>query len=185
MVDCYLRDQNDMELYKEYLDGSHGSYSLKIDLETSREVDFECDAIRDATYEAAALIKSAVMTEIIRNDPECIEKAKIQKEMLLATFPTSIQFTYKEIPNGYCSDWCCKHLPWFIVFTYIGPITIGWRKRVINIFWGETSATKSANELFPREDVTKEGRLIHAWSYEDAKRYIKVILDSVSTDGKA
>ena len=82
----------------------------------------------------------------------------------------------EEIPNGYCNRYCCKHLPWFVVTTKVGRITIGWRKRVINIDWEGSAITKKANELFPQEDVTKGDKLIHAWGYEKAKEYIGVLL---------
>lgn len=106
-----------------------------------------------------------------------MKQAKEEKEKLLSLFPDK-SFVL-EIPNGYCSDWCCKHLPWFTVTTKVGPITIGWRKRVISIDWKQTVRTKTSNELFAKEDVTKEYKLIHAWSYEDAKRYVNAIINSV------
>lgn len=165
-------------IYGEESWGSYGAFKSELRVGTSKEVDFETDSIRSAVYKANALIKAAVMGEMIKNDPKAMKRAANEKKELLSLFPVPGTINFKEIPNGYCSDWCCKHLPWFTAFTNIGPITIGWRKRVISIDWIETSQTKTAHELFPNEDVTKEGKLIHAWGYDKAKEYIKVILGS-------
>lgn len=104
-------------------------------------------------------------------DEESIRHGKEMKEKILSLFDGAI--FVEEIPNGYCSQACCIHYPWFIVTTKIGHIKIGWRKRVINIDWSKTNQKKSANELFPNEDVTKEGHSIHAWGYDKAKEYLK------------
>jgi hypothetical protein len=60
--------------------------------------------------------------------------------------------------------------------TKVGPITIGWRKRVISISWKNTDVKQTANQLFPNKDTTKEGHLIHAWGYDKAKEYINRLL---------
>ena len=104
------------------------------------------------------------------------KRAAEEKVAILALFPGT-PFV-EEIPNGYCSQYCCKHLPWFIVTTQVGRVKIGWRKRVIQIDWSETRNTKNSEELFAKEDVTKEAKMIHAWSYEDAKRYLEAIIAS-------
>lgn len=70
---------------------------------------------------------------------------------------------------------CCANRPWLIVTTKIGRIKIGWRKSVIQIDWSDSTVNDFADELFPDEDVTKSGRVIHAWSLEDAVKYLKVI----------
>jgi hypothetical protein len=67
--------------------------------------------------------------------------------------------------------------PWYKVTTRKGVITLGWRKRVIEISW-EPSVNNEADELFPGEDVTKIGRTIHAWGYDKAKQYISRLLSS-------
>jgi hypothetical protein len=70
------------------------------------------------------------------------------------------------IPNGYCPCNVCP--PWFEVTTDVGIITIGWRKRVINIEWGNNNYL----HLFKAEDVTKDEHGIHAWGYERAIEYL-------------
>lgn len=77
----------------------------------------------------------------------------------------------KQIPSEYSSN---DFIPWLIVTTSKGPIKIGWRKRVINIDWSESNIQDT--DLFPDEDVTKGERYIHAWSYEDAKRYVGILM---------
>lgn len=72
------------------------------------------------------------------------------------------------IPNGYCP---CEHCaPWFRFKTHLGEITIGWRKRVINIDWSDTG--QDLHLLFCSEDVTKGPHHIHAWSKEKAIDYL-------------
>lgn len=100
--------------------------------------------------------------------------ANAQREQLLACFPDNI--FVEAMPNGYCSRWCCKHLPWFKVTTEAGVFVIGWRKRVIHLEWTGVPNSKLAEELFPNEDVTKGERYIHAWSYDQAEGYIATII---------
>lgn len=76
----------------------------------------------------------------------------------------------KEIENGYSKDHV--NSPWLDVYTKIGPITIGWRSSVISIDWEGSDNKTPADELFPNEQCTKYGRLIHAWGLEKARDYI-------------
>ena len=72
------------------------------------------------------------------------------------------------IPNGYCPCEYCA--PWFKFKTHLGEITIGWRKRVINIDWSDTR--QDLHLLFCSEDVTKDNFHIHAWGKEKAIDYL-------------
>lgn len=81
--------------------------------------------------------------------------------------------TYELIPNEYCSDSCCAHLPWIMFHTPLGDIKIGWRKRVIEITWQENCHEFNVLELFADEDVTKGDNYIHAWGYEKLYEYLK------------
>lgn len=58
---------------------------------------------------------------------------------------------------------------WWFVKTCAGWIKIGWRKRVINIDWTDTPV----RVLLNNEQTTMSECLIHAWSTEDALRYLK------------
>ena len=81
------------------------------------------------------------------------------------------------IPNQYCG---CDHCaPWYNVSTEHGTITIGWRKRVINIDFSQTGL-REFPKILAREDVTKGCGYIHAWGEEKAKEYLSAIRESVT-----
>lgn len=152
--------------------GQYGIFKLEIRVNT--EDGYEpTEPERIALYSAADAIKSAFMKARIARDPECAKAAERERAGLLGLFTAPI--FVEEIPNGYCKQWCCAHLPWFRVTTKKGIIELGWRKRVIQIEWHKDVAG-NAKELFPAEEVTKGENYIHAWSLEDAQRYINLIL---------
>lgn len=163
-------------LYKEQSCGSYGAFDIEITVAATKLPDLTQEPIRYATYDAVKLVKSAVMAAVVQANPDAMERKRVERLELLALFNAPI--LVEEIPNGYCSDWCCRHLPWFVVTTQIGRFKIGWRKRVILLDWSQTVGTKTSDELFKAEDVTKDTRMIHAWSLEDAKRYVETIVAS-------
>jgi hypothetical protein len=78
--------------------------------------------------------------------------------------------------NAYCPCDVCP--PWYLAqVDNITPITIGWRKRVINIDWEESG--KDLAGLFTSEDVTKGSGYIHAWGYDKAAEYLSKILPAL------
>lgn len=154
--------------------GGYGAFGIKILVASSNMPNLSQNAIQGAAYKAADLITAEVRAASIAVNPTEKERALRQRKELLSVFPDKI--FVEEIPNGYCSDWCCRHLPWFKVTTEVGRFEIGWRKRVIHINWTETVGTKTAEELFPEEGTTKEGKMIHAWSLEKAGEYISTIM---------
>ena len=119
-------------------------------------------------------IEEAIMRETLRLDPEEVKLKEEQRAKLMACFGNFANYA-DEIPNGYCNRWCCSMLPWYVVGTPKGLVTIGWRKRVIQISWAPR-VNGFADELFPGEDVTKIDRTIHAYGYDKAKAYISRIL---------
>lgn len=165
------------QLYNLSSMGTYGAFSLDITVGAPALPDLTEPAIRDAAYKAAALIESAVMASVVMADPKAQERAKGVRAGLMALFGTELIYV-EELPNGYCSEWCCRHLPWFKVTTRVGHFVVGWRKRVINIDWTETSGTETSTELFPGEDVTKWDRAIHAYGLDKASDYIKAIINS-------
>lgn len=156
--------------------GGGGSYGIKILVAASNLPDLSTAAINFAAYEAANLVTAEVRAAIIAQDPVALLRKKNDRENLLAIFPGRI--FVEAIPNGYSSDWHSRHLPWFVVTTEIGRFKIGWRKRVIHLEWTETICTETAEQLFPSEDVTKDGRMIHAYGYDKARQYVEAIIAS-------
>ncbi len=104
-----------------------------------------------------------------------LERAQKERHQLELCFELAglTPAVFTPIPNGYCSQPCCAHLPWFRVETMKGVITIGWRKRVINIDWSETGNTIEPEKW--QEDVTKDKTSIHAWGYGKAIQYLEVL----------
>ena len=69
-----------------------------------------------------------------------------------------------DIKNKYYGDTS----DWLLIKTEYGLIELGWRKRVISIDWSDTNI-----EYLVADDVTKDEYSCHAWSYEDAIKYLK------------
>jgi len=131
------------------------------------------DEHRNAARRAGEKLEDELMRITVKDDPVRKERAAKERADLLACFDGTIHV--KEIPNGYCSRWCCSHLPWFVVTTSSGPITIGWRKRVIQIDYSGTDVLHDAAALFPGENVTRDGQMIHAYGYDKARAYLRII----------
>lgn len=153
--------------------GKLGEFGLRIYVSINREL---TDGEKTIMNQAGNQIMGKLLENSIKADPQSMEHAAKEKKDLLACFPEPVYV--KEITNGYCSAPCCAHRPWFIVTTKVGPITIGWRKRVIVVDWSKSDVTKDAWDLFGKEDTTKEGRMIHAWGYDKAKEYVVAILNN-------
>jgi len=152
--------------------GSNGVFKLEIRVNTEPGYELTKEE-RRACYDAEKLLEEAFMRARLARDPKAAERATAERSELIGCFPDPI--FVETIPNGYCPNYCCAHLPWFVVTTRKGRVTIGWRKRVIQISWDECVAAP-AEELFPTEDVTKSGRMIHAWSTEKAQEYVATLL---------
>jgi hypothetical protein len=129
---------------------------------------------------AADEILSALHVETLRLNPEACAEAAKEKAAILDCFRDR---NYVEpIPNGYCNQWCCHFKPWYIVTTRLGRIKIGWRKSVLHLEWTDSVIGKTADRLFPNEEVypgcavTKYDKVIHCHGYEKAKQYIDVLM---------
>lgn len=101
------------------------------------------------------------------------ERARMEETFAKAGYPKVNLIT---IPNKYCP--CDRCPPWYLAQVNDStPITIGWRKRVINIDWEQSG--KNLEGLFESEDVTKGGGYIHAWGYDKASEYLAKILPAL------
>lgn len=156
--------------------GDHGSFGIKILISLDGKVPGNLTTSESVVLtNAAEKLQYVFMREKLCRDPRTAEETTRNYNDIVGLFPQPIFI--EEIPNGYCSQWCCAHLPWFIVTTSVGRITAGWRKRVIQISW-EPSVAEAAESVFLNEDVTKNGRLIHAWGLEKARQYVNHLLSS-------
>ena len=118
-----------------------------------------------------------------RNYRKLTEIDKFTRQLMSMLYKES-DYQFELLPNGYCSQDCCSHIPWFLFHTIDGDIKIGWRKRVISIEWQENYKPFDMNELFGTENVTKweEGgkRGIHAWGKDPALEYLIKVREAVN-----
>lgn len=159
------------QLYK--MEGVGDPLSLGIDIKVHAPAG-KTEGLTMAAYKAAHILEEQITRDFYANSKEAQEYAASVKCQLLACFPEGHIFA-RPIPNGYCDRACCEHKPWYDVTTRLGVIRIGWRKRVIAIDWKDSTVTAKAEALFPAEDVTKYERTIHAWGYEKAREYLRVL----------
>lgn len=158
------------------IEGRWGNTDLGIKLMVAGDLpdDMKAEGIDNLVWNFVDKLKDEILAQRIAENPQTAINAKEEKDQLLACFPEHI--FVDEYPNGYLNNsYYFRHLPWFVVTTKLGRIKIGWRSRVINIDWSDSIIDETAEELFPDEDVTKIGKVIHAWSLEDAKRYIETL----------
>jgi hypothetical protein len=154
--------------------GGDGYFGLEIKLYIPREL---TDNDHRAIREAARKLESALDHETKLVDPKYIKQkqdwltAARQCFMVAGIGPIYTE----ETENLYWGEGNAPEDPWLIVTTEFGVITFGWRKRVISIDWSKSKLKATADELFPDEDVTKQGCLIHAWGYDKAAEYLKVL----------
>lgn len=119
-----------------------------------------------------------------RNYRRLLEVDKLTRCLMDIVYKKT-DYTFDLLPNGYCSQKCCSHIPWILFHTIDGDIVVGWRKRVISIEWQENYKPFNLKELFKDEDVTKwtyenGKRGIHAWGKEKAYEYLTKVLKNVN-----
>lgn len=160
--------------------GDAGSFGVKIMLAGDAvDIAFNQKAERMLSRQAEEIFKGLAAAKIAA-DPKTAEKVAATCAQLLECFSGQEIFV-EPIQNEYCKDWCCRHKRSYIVVTRKGPIKIGWRKSVISIDWSNSQILATADALFPTENVTKDGRLIHAWGYDKAHEYVTRLLDPQTT----
>lgn len=150
-----------------YFEESFGrnNYGIQILVSVPRELN-ERDKAK--SYRWADEIRKWLTAETERLDPVRQEDRVATKNQLLDCFGNK-EIYVEEIPNEYCED---DMDPWFIVTTTQGHFKIGWRKRVIVLNWSKTKIHQTSEILFPNEDTTKDGQMIHCWGYEKLTEYI-------------
>lgn len=114
------------------------------------------------------------------------------------------------VPNGYWPDTYTiarAREPWCELRTRHGTLVFGWRKRVIELSWSDVQERRlaalresekmgrhdaaravelllDARTMFPKEDVTRDGPLIHAWNKDKFVQYLRTlnaVLDGVAS----
>lgn len=159
--------------------GNRGSYGIKVFVKLGRDL---TDEDQTTFYKAQDFLQAGLLKETIRLDPDTAKTAAVERAAITALFPCPI--FVEEIPNGYCSQYCCAFKPWFVITTSVGRIKIGWRKSVINIDWSDSAIKGRASEIFPNEEAwpgyetTQGDKYIHAHGYGDAKKYIARLMVS-------
>lgn len=76
-----------------------------------------------------------------------------------------------ETPNQYWQGKSDIRGPWWLIITNAGVIRIGWRKRVIEIDWSDVGRHVDVTN----DEVTKDGTLVHAWTYPKALEYLTTL----------
>lgn len=106
-----------------------------------------------------------------------ITEVDILNRRIIGSVYNARDYEFELLPNGYCKEACCEHIPWMKFSTIDGDIIIGRRKRVISIEWQETYKPFALEELFGDENVTKweenGKRGIHANNPEKAYEYLR------------
>lgn len=152
-------------------------FGLKMFVKTDHKL---TDEERGAFSRAGDAIRSAVMKESVRIDPKTASSAELERAEIVNLFSGLI--FVEEIPNGYCSQYCCAFKPWFVVTTSRGRIKIGWRKSVIHLEWTDSAIKGDAEDIFPKEEAwpgyetTQYDKTIHCHGYEKAREYIGRLL---------
>lgn len=153
--------------------GDIGCYGIKVYVKLGRNLTEED---RITFYKAQDLLQEGLLKETIRVNPDTAKSAAVERAEITALFPCPI--FVEEIPNGYCSRYCCAFKPWFVITTSVGRIKIGWRKSVIHLEWTDSIIKGAAKDIFPNEEAwpgyetTQYDKVIHAHGYEAAKKYI-------------
>lgn len=127
--------------------------------------------------EAMCTMEQDLLAESTRNHPDNIAWKERWLREARAMFASAglVSIHVREIDNEYCGPKCCPHRVWLLVTTRVGVVKVGWRKRVLVVDWSASDVTKTAADLFADENTTKDGRMIHAWSYEKATEYLTKI----------
>lgn len=160
---------------REYIGGSLGVLDIRVHAACGKE--YACnEEIQTLTSKFMQDLAFEIEKSVMLADPAFVSMKEANLKALLSCFDSPI--FWEEIPNQYTNQPHGIVDPWLVVTTHIGRITIGKRKRVLSIEWGDTRGTLSAGELFKDESTTMFDKCIHAWTIEQAKTYIQKIINS-------
>lgn len=82
----------------------------------------------------------------------------------------------KGVVRSWMADYAWRHMrPAWLVKTNAGLVQVTPRKRVVDIDWSETAIRR----VVTTDDVTKSDTNVHAWTTEDALRYLKELAHEV------
>lgn len=161
--------------------GQGGSFEFQILIESEKYDSLSKDNKFNISFEGNQAIES-----LIRNinmawakENEQADREKHITELTDLFISAGFEPVYVEvIDNQYCSNACCYKFPWIVVTTEKGRITLGWRKRVMNLDWTDSIIEADGRELFKGEHTTIEERYIHCWGKEKAIEYLKKLADT-------
>jgi hypothetical protein len=159
------------QIYSVESSGFLGSSGFKIEVSDNVIIDDDAE-LKYAIDRAGAMIYDAIQLHLYKKTEEYEKVKQEENKGLLGCFDQPIYAD--EIASEYGNDWFYKNKPWYVVTTKFGRIKLGWRKRVISIHWENNPHLPfTADELFPDVQDTKGKDFIHAYGYEDARKYIK------------
>lgn len=121
----------------------------------------------ESEKESAGAFIENIVREIRKNNVLSDNRAiQAQKYYLLGCFPDQYIFAepVENQGNGV--------MPWYQVTTRLGHFVIGCRQNFIVVNWEKTTIQDQADDVFPNENTTKVGRMIHALGCEKAKEYL-------------
>jgi hypothetical protein len=120
-------------------------------------------------------LERELLAESARLHPDNVEWKRqwLEDAQILFSSAGLAPIYVQEIDNRYCGPLCCPHRVWLRVTTRLGVLVVGWRKHVLAIDWSESDVEVGAEELFAEEGVTKSEKMIHAWNYKEATKYLK------------
>lgn len=168
------KDSWDNNCSGETYGGSIQEFRYNLDLYVGRKLE---DAERFALTRALEKAFCEIHARTISLNPEHMVASQEEQRDLLDCFVDEAIYV-ELIPNGYCSEYCCRHLPWFRVTTRKGILELGWRKRVISLDWSATTIKQTGKELFPNRTMTLGDDYLHASGYEDLKNCIATLMQA-------
>lgn len=164
---------------------SSDGFGVQIYVRAGREL---TEADHSACDEARRAIGDAIREETARLDPLMASEAAAHLASFRRWFGEAglTPVLVEPIPNDYwptSGAYADVRLasPWAVVTSEIGRVTIGCRKRVIEINWTDSTVKQDAPTLFPDVQDTKGGRgerYIHAWNSACAVGLLRRLADS-------